>query len=38
MLRIALKELERGEVPMAVVLDKAVRLAKRYASDDAGGS
>jgi N utilization substance protein B len=35
-LRIALKELERGEVPMEVVLDEAVRLAKRYASDDAG--
>ena len=34
-LRIALKELERGEVPMEVVLDEAVRLAKRYASDEA---
>ncbi|MGE5689218.1 MAG: transcription antitermination factor NusB [Pseudomonadota bacterium] len=34
-LRIALKELERGEVPMEVALDEAVRLAKRYASDEA---
>lgn len=34
-LRIALKELERGEVPMEVALDEAVRLAKRYASEDA---
>jgi transcription antitermination protein NusB len=35
-LRVALLELERGEVPVEVVLDEAVRLAKRYASDDAG--
>ena len=34
-LRIALKELERGDVPMEVALDEAVRLAKRYASEDA---
>jgi N utilization substance protein B len=34
-LRVALLELERGEVPVEVVLDEAVRLAKRYASDDA---
>jgi transcription antitermination protein NusB len=34
-LRIALRELERGEVPMEVALDEAVRLAKRYASEDA---
>jgi N utilization substance protein B len=34
-LRIALKELERGEVPMEVALDEAVRLAKRYATDEA---
>jgi N utilization substance protein B len=34
-LRIALKELERGEVPMEVAIDEAVRLSKRYASDDA---
>jgi transcription antitermination protein NusB len=35
-LRVALLELERGDVPVEVVLDEAVRLAKRYASDDAG--
>ncbi len=35
-LRVALEELEAGEVPMEVVLDEAVTLAKRYASDDAG--
>ena len=35
-LRVALVELDRGEVPMEVVLDEAVRLAKRYASDEAG--
>ncbi len=34
-LRIALMELERGEVPLEVVLDEAVSLAKRYASEDA---
>lgn len=34
-LRIGLMELERGEVPLEVVLDEAVSLAKRYASDDA---
>ncbi|MBD0329455.1 MAG: transcription antitermination factor NusB [Thermoleophilia bacterium] len=34
-LRIALGELEAGEVPMEVAIDEAVRLAKRYASDDA---
>jgi transcription antitermination protein NusB len=34
-LRVALLELERGEVPVEVVLDEAVRLAKRYASEDA---
>ena len=34
-LRIALKELEKGEVPMEVAIDEAVRLSKRYASDDA---
>jgi N utilization substance protein B len=34
-LRIALRELQRGEVPMEVALDEAVRLAKRYASEDA---
>lgn len=35
-LRVALEELEAGEVPMEVVIDEAVTLAKRYASDDAG--
>jgi len=35
-LRVALHELDRGEVPMEVVLDEAVRLAKRYSSEDAG--
>jgi N utilization substance protein B len=36
LLRIALYELERGEVPIEVAIDEAVRLAKRYSSDDAG--
>jgi transcription antitermination protein NusB len=35
-LRVALEELDAGEVPVEVVLDEAVTLAKRYASDDAG--
>jgi transcription antitermination protein NusB len=35
-LRIAIYELERGEVPPEVAIDEAVRLAKRYASDEAG--
>jgi transcription antitermination protein NusB len=35
-LRVALEELDAGDVPLAVVLDEAVTLAKRYASDDAG--
>jgi N utilization substance protein B len=35
-LRVALEELDTGEVPTEVVLDEAVTLAKRYASDDAG--
>jgi N utilization substance protein B len=35
-LRVALEELDSGEVPPEVVLDEAVTLAKRYASDDAG--
>ena len=35
-LRIALYELERGDVPLEVVIDEAVTLAKRYASPDAG--
>jgi transcription antitermination protein NusB len=35
-LRIALWELERDEVPVEVAIDEAVTLAKRYASEDAG--
>jgi transcription antitermination protein NusB len=35
-LRVALEELRTAEVPLEVVLDEAVTLAKRYASDDAG--
>jgi N utilization substance protein B len=34
-LRIALHELERGEVPPQVAINEAVELAKRYASEDA---
>ncbi len=34
-LRVALFELDRGDPPKEVVIDEAVRLAKRYASDDA---
>ncbi len=34
-LRVALHELDRGDPPPEVVVDEAVRLAKRYASDDA---
>jgi transcription antitermination protein NusB len=35
-LRIAIHELEGDEVPAEVAIDEAVRLAKRYASDEAG--
>jgi transcription antitermination protein NusB len=35
-LRVAVEELDTAEVPPEVVLDEAVTLAKRYASDDAG--
>jgi transcription antitermination factor NusB len=35
-LRVALEELDGGEIPVEVVVDEAVTLAKRYASDDAG--
>jgi N utilization substance protein B len=35
-LRVALFELDRGDPPPEIVIDEAVRLAKRYASDDAG--
>jgi N utilization substance protein B len=34
-LRVALEELDEGRVPVEVVLDEAVTLAKRYASEDA---
>lgn len=34
-LRIALFELERNEVPLEAAIDEAVRLARRYSSDDA---
>ena len=34
-LRIGLYELDRGDVPAPVAIDEAVRLAKRYASEDA---
>lgn len=34
-LRMAIRELDRGEVPVEVAIDEAVRLAKRYASDEA---
>jgi N utilization substance protein B len=35
-LRVAIEELNDGEIPLEVILDEAVTLAKRYASDDAG--
>ena len=35
-LRIALWELDRGDVPLEAALDEAVSLAKRYSSEDAG--
>jgi transcription antitermination protein NusB len=35
-LRIGIHELEKGEVPAEVAIDEAVRLAKRYSSDEAG--
>lgn len=35
-LRVALEELDRAEVPIEVIIDEAVTLAKRFASDDAG--
>jgi transcription antitermination protein NusB len=35
-LRIGIHELELGAVPREVAIDEAVRLAKRYASDEAG--
>jgi transcription antitermination protein NusB len=35
-LRVGIHELEQGDVPPEVAIDEAVRLAKRYASDEAG--
>jgi transcription antitermination protein NusB len=35
-LRIGVHELQEGTVPLEVAIDEAVRLAKRYASEDAG--
>ena len=35
-LRIGIHELDEGTVPLEVVIDEAVTLAKRYASEDAG--
>ena len=35
-LRVAVRELDRREVPPEVVIDEAVAFSKRYASDDAG--
>ncbi len=35
-LRVGIYELDKGEVPPEVAIDEAVRLAKRYASDEAG--
>jgi N utilization substance protein B len=35
-LRIAVQEIQSGEVPEPVAIDEAVGLAKRYASDEAG--
>lgn len=35
-LRMALYELDRGEVPLEVAVDEAVALTKRYASAEAG--
>ena len=35
-LRIGIYELEKGDVPREVAIDEAVRIAKRYASDEAG--
>ena len=34
-LRLGLQELDANEVPLEVVIDEAVTLAKRYASDEA---
>jgi transcription antitermination protein NusB len=34
-LRMAILELDRGEIPVEVAIDEAVSLAKRYSSEDA---
>lgn len=36
-LRIAIHEIDRGEVPVEVAIDEAVELSKRYASSEAAG-
>jgi N utilization substance protein B len=35
-LRVAITELDRGEVPAEVAIDEAVTFAKRYSTDEAG--
>ena len=35
-LRLAIYELDEGSVPLEVVIDEAVTLAKRYATEEAG--
>ena len=35
-LRVAIRELDRGQVPAEVAIDEAVGFAKRYSSEDAG--
>ena len=35
-LRLAILELDQGEVPLEVAINEAVALAKRYSSEDAG--
>lgn len=35
-LRMAILELDRGDIPVEVTIDEAVSLAKRYSSEDAG--
>jgi len=35
-LRLAIHELEQGEIPPEVAIDEGVRFAKRYASNEAG--
>jgi N utilization substance protein B len=35
-LRVAIRELDRGEIPVEVAIDEAVGFAKRYATEEAG--